>query len=289
MKTSLDCMECNVKQLIKVSTFVNASSEQQEIASKKMFKLLSEISFDKTNPEIMGETWKVMLDVFDTDNPYKEIKSFYNMLLMDAYDDIKRIIDESDNLFMTSLKIAVIGNIIDFGARHKFRKEEVLERIENYEEMSFSKDDSKRLKKGLLTAKTIFYIGDNCGEIVLDKLFIEIIHQMNKDAQIYFGVRGAPILNDVTIDDFNEVNMGDVATYISSENAVPGTVLRDSSTEFQELFRSADVVIAKGQGNFESLSSDKRENLYLLFMAKCNYVANLVGVDLMGFVLKENK
>lgn len=288
MKTSLECMECNVKQLIKVSKFVNASGELQEIASRKLFRLLSEISFDKTNPEIMGETWKLMLEVFETDNPYKQIKSFYNMLLLDSYDDIKKIIMESDNLFMSSLKIAVIGNIIDFGARHKFSKEEVLMRIKNYKEMSFSKDDSEKLHNCLLTAKTIFYIGDNCGEIVLDKLFIETIHKMNKEAHIYFGVRGGPVLNDVTIDDFNEVNMGEVATYISSDNAVPGTVLKDSSKEFRELFHSADVVIAKGQGNFESLSSVKRKDLYLLFMAKCDYVADLVGVELMEFILQEN-
>jgi hypothetical protein len=289
MKTSLECMECNVKQLIKVSSFVNASSDLQEIASRKMFKLLSEISFEKTNPEIMGETWKLMLDVFKTNNPYKEIKSFYNTLLLDSYDDIKTIIEESDNLFMTSLKIAVIGNIIDFGARHKFRKEEVLERIKHYQEMNFAKDDSKRLQTGILEAKTILYIGDNCGEIVLDKLFIETIHKMNTDAHVFFGVRGGPVLNDVTIEDFNEVRMDEVATFISSENIVPGTVLKDSSPEFNTLFQTADVIIAKGQGNFESLSSVKRDHLYLLFMAKCDYVANLVGVDTMEFILQENK
>lgn len=288
MKTSLDCMECNVKQLIKVSNFVKASSELQEIAAKRMFKLLSEISFDKTNPEIMGETWKIMLDVFQIENPYKDIKTFYNTLLLESYDDIKKIIQESDNLFMTSLKIAVIGNIIDFGARHKFKKEEILERIKDYKEMSFSKDDSEKLYKSILSAKTIFYIGDNCGEIVLDKLFIETIHSINKEAHVYFGVRGGPILNDVTMDDFEQVVMDEMATYISSGNAVPGTVLKDSSEEFRQLFHKADVVIAKGQGNFESLSSEKRKDLYLLFMAKCNYVANLVGVDVMEFVLKEN-
>ena len=289
MKTSLDCMECNIKQLIKVSKFVGASKEQQVVASKKLFKMLSEVNFDTSNPEIMGETWKIIVDVYKNNNPYKEIKSFYNNLLLEMYDDVRDVIKESGNLFITALKIAVIGNIIDFGARHTFSKEEVIRRIEHYQEMSFRKDDSKKLKQSILNANTILYIGDNCGEIVLDKLFIETIHLLNKDVKVYFGVRGGPILNDVTIEDFNQVKMGEVATCISSENAVPGTILKDSSKVFNDLFNSADIVIAKGQGNYESLSDNKRNDLYMLLMSKCDYVSNIIGVDTLDFVLIENK
>ena len=289
MKVSLDCMECNIKQLIKISNFINASEDQQITASKKLFKMLSEVDFNKSNPEIMGESWKIIVDIYGNDNPYKEIKSFYNNLLLEVYDDIRSIIKESDNPFLTALKIAVIGNIIDFGARHTFSKEEVIKRIENHQEMSFKKDDSKKFEQSILNAKTILYIGDNCGEIVLDKLFIETLCFLNKEVKVYFGVRGGAILNDVTVEDFNEVKMGEVATCVSSENAVPGTILKDSSKVFNDLFYNADVVIAKGQGNFESLSEVKRNGLYLLLMSKCNYVSSIIGVDTLDFVLIENK
>jgi len=288
MKTSLDCMECNIKQLVKVSKFVNASEEKQKIASKKVFEMLSNVDFNKTNPEIMGETWKILADVFGNDNPYKEIKSFYNNLLLDIYEDVKEIVNNSDDVFQAALKVAVIGNIVDFGAKNSFTKEEVIKRINNYEEMSFKKDDSIKLKQNILKAKTILYIGDNCGEIVLDKIFIEVIKTLNKDVKIYFGVRGGSILNDVTIEDFNEVKMGELASCISSENAVPGTILKDSSKTFNDLFNSADVIIAKGMGNFESLSDNKRSNLYLLLMTKCEYVSKVIGVNLLDFVLIEN-
>jgi uncharacterized protein with ATP-grasp and redox domains len=289
MKVSLDCMECNIKQLIKISNFVNASEAQQITASKKLFKMLSEVDFNKSNPEIMGESWKIIVDIYGNDNPYKEIKSFYNNLLLEVYDDIRSIIKESDNPFLTALKIAVIGNIIDFGARHTFSKEEVIKRIKNHQEMSFKKDDSKKFEQSILNAKTILYIGDNCGEIVLDKLFIETLCFLNKEVKVYFGVRGGAILNDVTVEDFNEVKMGEVATCVSSENAVPGTILKDSSKVFNDLFYNADVVIAKGQGNFESLSEVKRNGLYLLLMSKCNYVSSIIGVDTLDFVLIENR
>ena len=282
-------MECNIKQLIKISNFVNASEAQQITASKKLFKMLSEVDFNKSNPEIMGESWKIIVDIYGNDNPYKEIKSFYNNLLLEVYDDIRSIIKESDNPFLTALKIAVIGNIIDFGARHTFSKEEVIKRIKNHQEMSFKKDDSKKFEQSILNAKTILYIGDNCGEIVLDKLFIETLCFLNKEVKVYFGVRGGAILNDVTVEDFNEVKMGEVATCVSSENAIPGTILKDSSKVFNDLFYNADIVIAKGQGNFESLSEVKRNGLYLLLMSKCNYVSSIIGVDTLDFVLIENR
>lgn len=288
MKTSLDCMECNVKQLIKVSSFCNVSKKQQEIAAKRMFKMLSEISYELTNPEIMGETWKILIDVFEDDNPYKEIKNFYNTLLLDISDDIRTYINKSDNPFMTGLKTAVIGNIIDFAARHKFDQTDVLHRVKHSRDMVFTKDDSKKLEESLQQATSLLYIGDNCGEIVLDKLFIEQIKAMNKDITIYFGVRGGPILNDVTEEDFYQVKMDDIATLVSSGNATPGTILHNTNKEFQTLFQECDVVIAKGQGNFESLSDIKRDRLFLLLMSKCDYVSNTIGVSTMDFVLKEN-
>lgn len=288
LKTSIDCMECIIKQLVKVSKFINASKEQQIIASKNLFKMLSEVDFNKTNPEIMGVAWNILTDAFGDDNPYKEVKSFYNGLLLDIYEDVEGVINKSDSKFMTALKIAVIGNIIDLGAKHTFSKEDVLKRIKNYQDVSFRKDDSKKLEQSILDANTILYIGDNCGEIVLDKLFIQTIKTLNKNVKVFFGVRGGPILNDITIEDFNDVKMGEVATCISSENAVPGTVLKDSSKNFNDLFNSADVVIAKGMGNFESLSDDKRNGLFFLLMTKCEYVSKTIGVDMMDLVITEN-
>jgi uncharacterized protein with ATP-grasp and redox domains len=289
MKTSIECMECNVKQLIKVSNFINVSSKDKEIAAKRLFKHLSNVSYEKTNPEIMGESFQIFQEVFKQENPYKEIKSSYNKFLLNMEKTIREMINESDSPLDVALRVAVIGNIIDFGARHTFSKEEVLKRLNKASEIQFAKDDSEQLFNSLKTAKTSLYIGDNCGEIVMDKLFIETMKKHYKELDVTFAVRGGPILNDVTVDDFHEVNMGEVASFISSENAVPGTILKDSSLAFQKCFQNADIVIAKGQGNFESLSSVYRNNLYLIFMSKCDYVSKTANVKTMDFVIKENK
>ena len=290
MKTSLMCMECNIKQIIKISKMLNIDSEKQEIAAKRMFKGLSKISFNLTNPEILGTiTWPIITEVFNNNNPYKEIKETYNNLLYNMYDDFKQQIDKSFDKIDLALKLAVIGNVIDFGARHEFSEEDVLERTRNVDTLTFKIDDSESLKNQLKTAKRLLYIGDNCGEIVLDKLFIETIKKEYPDLEIYFGVREAPVLNDVTKEDAYQVKMEEVAKIISSGVAYPGTVISASSKEFLDIYNSSDIVIAKGQGNYESLSDIKREGLFLILIVKCSYVAEDAHTEVMDYIIKENK
>jgi len=289
MKTSLDCMECNIKQLIKISKFVGATEEQKEKATRKLLEKLSKVSYDKSNPFIMSETWKIITDIYQNDNPYRDVKRNYNQLLLGIYKEVKEIINSSGSPLHTALKIAVVGNLIDFGARHKFTEEDLLNSIKNYNDINFAIDNTQDLEEKIITSKTLLYIGDNCGEIVLDKQFIEQIKIKNPKLKIYFSVRGGTILNDVTIEDATDVKMSDVAHVISSGVAIPGTILAESSDEFNDIFTSADIIIAKGQGNYESLSDIKQEGLFLLLMAKCNYVARTIGCELMDYIALENK
>ncbi|MBI9008896.1 MAG: DUF89 family protein [Tenericutes bacterium] len=289
MKTSLMCMECNIKQVIKLSELLNISKDLQEVAIKKMFKELSEISFEMSNPEIMGSiTWRIITEVFGNENPYKEIKKFYNQSLLDVYEKVEKIIIDSDNMFDTALKIAVIGNVIDFAARHKFDKNSVFEMMEKVDEISFVIDSREALISQLEQCKQLLYIGDNCGEIVLDKLFIKTIKRIYPNIKIYFGVRGKAIINDVTIEDALQVGMEEVAEVISSGAMFPGTILHKSSDEFQKVFKESSVVLAKGQGNFESLSDVKRKGLFLMLLVKCSYIAENIPCKEMDYIIKEN-
>jgi uncharacterized protein with ATP-grasp and redox domains len=282
-------MECNVKQVIKLSDLLKISKDKQEIAIKRIFKALSEISFDMSNPEIMGTiTWKIITEVFENEDPYKEIKKFYNQSLLDVYDKVENIIKNSDDKFDTALKIAVIGNVIDFAARHTFDKNSVFEMMEKVDEIKFVIDNRKALKKQLKDCKQLLYIGDNCGEIVLDKLFIKTIKEIYPNIKIYFGVRGKAIINDITIDDAKQVKMDEVAKVISSGAMFPGTILYKSSEEFQRVFNESDIVLAKGQGNYESLSDLKRKGLFLILLVKCSYIAKTIPSNVMDYVIKEN-
>lgn len=289
MKTSLMCMECNVKQIVKLAELLHANNDKQELAVKRIFKELSGVSFELSNPEIMGTiTWRIITEVFGNEDPYKETKIFYNQKLLDVYEDVQKVIDGSDNPLDTALKIAVIGNVIDFGARHKFDSNSVFEMIKKVDDIQFAIDSRKELLLQLEDCKQLLYIGDNCGEIVLDKLLIKTIKERYPNIKIYFGVRGAPIINDVTSADAKQVNMAEVAEVISSEAMFPGTILHKSSKEFQKVFRESDIVLAKGQGNFESLSDVKRKGLFLILLVKCSYIAKNIPSEVMDYIIKEN-
>ena len=289
MKTSLMCMECNIKQVIKLSELLHISKDLQELAIKRIFKELSEISFEMSNPEIMGSvTWRIITEVFGDDDPYKEIKKFYNQSLLEVYNDVEKTINDSIDKFDTALKIAIIGNVIDFAARHTFDKNSVFEMMEKVSDISFAIDSRNALKNQLESCNQLLYIGDNCGEIVLDKLFIKTIKTIYPNIKIYFGVRGKAIINDVTIEDALQVGMEEVAEVISSGAMFPGTILHKSSKKFQDVFKNSDIVLAKGQGNFESLSDIKRKGLFLMLLVKCSYVASNIPSKEMDYIIKEN-
>jgi hypothetical protein len=261
----------------------------EQKTAKQVFEMMSQIEFNESNPLVMSKTWDIVTRSFNNANPYKELKQMYNELLLSVYDETDVLIQNDKDAFKAALKMSIIGNLIDLGAKHTFTKQDVLNKIKNYKTIELAIDSSQRLKEQVMDAQTLLYIGDNCGEIVLDKLFIKTLKRLNADLTVYFAVRGGPIINDVTIEDAKMVHMEDVAHVISSGVAAPGTLLEQLSDTFVDLFHQADVVIAKGQGNYESLSEIDKDNLFLVLMAKCELVANTLGVGLLDIVVKQNK
>ena len=144
--------------------------------------------------------------------------------------------------------------------------------------LPFVIDHTKQLQTDLKKAKTLLYLGDNCGEICLDKLLIENIKHQNPDLSIYFGVRGAPVVNDSTEEDAYKVGMNELATIVSNGDISQGTVVEHTSPEFQEIYHKADLVIAKGQANYETLSDRFDQNIYFMLITKCKVIANDIGV-----------
>lgn len=288
MKASVECMICGIKQVMKVSKLLGKTEEETQSVVKKTLKMLSEVEFDVSNPYISAKNWDIITSTYGIEDPYYDVKKLYNDLLISVYDETLALLDNVDDRFTSALKMAVIGNLIDMGGRHTFTKEMVLEKIKEHANIFFRIDKSSVLKQQLINAKKLFYIGDNCGEVVLDKLFITEIKRLNPDIQVTFGVRGGPVLNDVTYEDAVYVGIDKVADIVSSGIKAPGTLLDLSTPEFQNTFRNADVIIAKGQGNFESLSDTYQDNLFLIFIAKCDLVANTVGIDMMDIVVHQN-
>jgi uncharacterized protein with ATP-grasp and redox domains len=158
-----------------------------------------------------------------------------------------------------------------------------MDSIERIAHSPLAIDDSKFLKEDLNKASSLLYIGDNCGEIILDKLFLETINFPNT----YFAVRSGPVINDATIEDAVMVGIDKIAKVISTGDDAPGVALDSCSDEFKEIFQKSDVIISKGQGNLEGLI-DVDQNIYFLLVTKCDLVGNLVGTAKGDFVVKRS-
>ena len=267
-------MLCNLNQVYRVIRLLDMDELAARRLVSKVMAFLAESDYSKTNSEIMGETWKLMTRETGQEDPYGEIKKRYNRMLLDEEEELRRSVKRSEDPLCGALRLAAAGNQIDFaGSREvRFVMEEVYRRMNG----TLAVDDSGQLFEDLKDAKSVLYIGDNCGEIVLDKLFIEEIRKQYPDLSVTYGVRGEPIVNDVTILDARMTGMERVAEVIENGSGALGTVLSDTSLQFRNVFERADVIISKGQGNFESLSERTDKNIYHLMMVKCERIAGIL-------------
>lgn len=231
-----------------------------------------------SSPEIQQVLNEKLCEIIGVDDPFAEEKSSSNKLAMGLYVRWKNNVLESVDPFNLALRLAVAGNIMDYGASGRFDINRTIQKVLSAD---FAIDASLLLKKKIKKAKKILYLGDNAGEIVFDRLFIETIMHDN----LVYVVKGAPILNDVTIKDAEEIGMSMVADVVSNGYGAPSTVVRKCSRDFQKLFNEVDLVISKGQGNLEGLISDRDPRVFFLLMVKCDVIADLLKVKKGDFVV----
>jgi damage-control phosphatase, subfamily I len=235
-----------------------------------------------TAPEASCLMYRLIKRATHTDNIYKKEKDDYNNLLLSLEEDIRNIIKKSDNPFQTAIRYALAGNIIDFGPPKSF---DVIKTLSEAASKKPAVDHSLVLKNELKKATTVLYLGDNAGEIVLDKLFIETINHTN----LYFAVRGSNIINDVTMEDAEKVGITKISKVISNGYDAPSTLINRCSSEFRKIFDKADIIISKGQGNLEGLINVTDKKIFFLLMIKCNVIAEMIGVHERNVVVLYNQ
>jgi len=284
MKTYLDCFPCVVRQTLEASRIATKDEKLQREILDSVLKILPDFPLTVSPPEIAVSVHRIIKKISGNKDPYKEIKEEYNEKAMQLYSSLKQKIINSENSLLTAVKLAIAGNIIDFGALGKnFNLNGTIEEVLS---SNLAINHFKKFKNDILKASSILYIGDNAGEIVFDKLLIEEIKKYI-EVDIMFVVRGEPILNDVTLEDAKFVNMDKIVKVISNGNDAPATVFSDSSDEFKKAFNSTDMVIAKGQGNYETLSEIER-NIYFLLKVKCLVLAKDIECNVGDNILKCN-
>ena len=289
MKFQPECITCIIAQVKNVTNMFGLSEEKREEAMRDTHTYLAGANYEGCTPESMGELWQILLRHVGEKDPYAAIKSLCNQEAMKMLPATREKIARAGDPFTVALKYAIAGNLIDYGLEHPVSIEEQNEQIDAIANTAFSIDDSDKLLNAMKHAKTMLYLGDNAGEIVFDKLLVEQIRKRFPQINLAFVVKGSAVLNDVTHADALEVGMQDVARVIDNGDASPGTVLPRTSEAFQAAFAGADVILSKGQGNYESLSGVEKENLFFLFTAKCDTVCVEAGVPKLSIVCLENK
>lgn len=286
MKRNDRCLPCLVNQMIKVADMVNATNKEQ--LYHQVFAYLSQVDFEKTNPEMIGDTFALIKAHIGNDDPYQDVRNDYNQLFLKEFDHFDQLIHASHDPFYEAIRYAIVGNIIDFNPMHNHDMEDIMKYFDHMHEQTLVIDKTQELKKDLLYAKTLLYLGDNCGEICLDKLLIKEIHRLNPQLHIYFAVRGVPVVNDSIAEDAYRVGMDEYATVIENGDQSLGTVLSRTSQEFQDIYQQADVIISKGQANYECLS-EENHNIYFLLMSKCEVIAEDIGVPQKSMICLHKK
>ena len=277
MKTYLDCIPCFMEQALRAGRIATNDEKKIKKLLESIGSKIENIPMNNTPPETGDMVYNEVRKITGVYDPFKKIKSTSIREALSLYPQLKKIINSSDNRLLTAVRLSIVGNVIDLGINKQFN---IFEELEKIIKQDFAILHFEEFTKHLNEAKSVLYLGDNAGESVFDKILIEELRK-----PVTYVVRDIPVINDVTIKDAIDSGLDKVAEIISSGSSAPGTILELCNNEFLERFYKADMVISKGQGNYEGLSNIDR-SVFFLLKAKCRVIANDLNVQENDIVLK---
>ncbi|QKI89970.1 damage-control phosphatase ARMT1 family protein [Thiomicrorhabdus xiamenensis] len=273
MKSQPECFSCLYAQALKTSRLLKLNDEECKAVLDRAAQILQSHSLDSTAPQMAKEIYQAVSEISGIDDPVKEAKQI-------ALEQAQKVDTSQINTLEEALKLSVIGNVIDFGAPNQFNLQAT---VDSHFHEPFARNDILKLEADLVSARSLVLIGDNVGEHILDLHLLKIIKQRYPHLQLYFFVRGRPVINDVTIAEA-KIFEG-TAEVIDSGVATPGYDLSEVNERSFELFKNADVVLAKGMGNFESLYRQTPRDVYYLFIVKCEVIARAIKQSVKDMIL----
>lgn len=287
MFADLECYYCSMKKAEKILIQYQVSQAETISLMKQVFSTLASASMEESAPMLMAKTMEVLESKIDIREAYQTQKEVYNSILLAKEQEILSEIEKEPDELYAALQYALLGNYIDFGALDTVDKEILQELFTKRKDQKIGQKEYFSLRQDLEKAKKLVYMTDNAGEIVLDKILIQTIQKIYPAIEITVLVRGEPILNDATLEDADKIGLTKIVKVLPNGTKIPGTQLSLLSEEAKKAFVCADIGIAKGQGNFETLWGCGYP-LYYLFLCKCNqFVQRFQVKQLEGFLKKE--
>lgn len=281
------CTQCLLKKHL--TNYPDTATEEERLTYiRRLFSILTDIAPGESSPVIVNRILTLQKEMFDQFVDYTDIKKHFNQLMLEQEDWIYADISSATDPIRRALQYVMKGNYIDFGVLSDVNSEKLMELLSQAKDQTIDEQIFEELMQDLTSAKNMVLLTDNCGEIVLDKLLIRTIMSQFPDLQIHVIVRGGHALNDATMEDACQVGLPDLVKVIGNGTCLQGTYLPDISKEARNLLEQADVILSKGQGNFESLQYCGL-NIYYLFLCKCDLFTKRFHTHLYNGILTNDR
>ncbi len=279
MRIYPDCYPCFLRQALDASRMAGASDEAQYRILRRVLRVVEAITPEQTSPGVSSEVHRIVREITGVDDPYREAKSRSTREALELLPRLEAIVQRADDPLDAAVRLSIAGNIIDFGPGRAFDLWATVERVLT---QPFAVDDGAAFRAALTRADWVLYLADNAGETVFDRV---LIPRLGKP--VVYVVKGGPSINDATVEDAREAGVDKVAAeVITTGVAASGVPLPLTSEAFRRRFDAAPMIVAKGQGNYETLS-EMGPRLFFLLQAKCPVIARDLDVPLRSLVLKQ--
>jgi uncharacterized protein with ATP-grasp and redox domains len=274
VKTYLDCVPCFVRQGLDAARNITDDGRIHEQIVREILHLASDLDLNRPPPWVGQIIHRRLRELTRVDDPYRAAKARFNRLVTSMLPELRATVKSDPHPLMAAAKMAIAASVIDLGVNSTLDENQVREALRESCRVE-TRGDLAEFQKQVDGVREILYLADNAGEIAIDRLLIEQLGPV----RVTLVVRGKPVINDATLEDARAVGLHDLLTVIDNGSDAPGTILDDCSPAFRERFHRADLVIAKGQGNFETLS-EVDSNVFFLLKVKCPVIATHIRLPL---------
>ena len=284
MKIEKECIDCIYNQSTRVSDFLQVTTTQAKQISKIANQHIEKFDHLGTPPHNAAPMYEEIAKYLNVDDLYEDMKIQASEKAREFVFTCKEAINEGDNPLEGAIKTAIAGNVLDLASEVMFDLDEEIAKIFKTD---FAINDFEDLKEKLTTTKKLVYLADNAGEEVFDKICIETIKKIYPEIDVYYFVRGKPIINDLTVEHAKKSGLDEVATLVDSGVPTPGYAIDLADNKAHDIFKDADCIISKGMGNYECLGEEKNYPIYFLLKVKCQVVARAIVATLGDIICKK--
>ena len=286
MLMNSNCVVCVLNQILRVSDYLKLERGQKDRVFRKVLSAAPQIDFENlTAPEYAQKIYEIFTSAIGNHDPYKPLRKEQNDFVLKNKEFFIKNISNSANRLQAAAYYSLIGNIIDFGSEKLLDRNKIFDKIQNFIP---DINDYSEFEQRLRNCRQILIIADNAGEAVFDLFFIREIKNLYPDLKIFYGVRSKPAINDIMENDAHYIGIPEYAGVIPTGSNCAGTIISNCTSEFITVYRNSDMVVAKGQGNYETLEARSEEILFV-FKVKCSVVEEYLGIKSGSLIFAFNE